>query len=173
MPRPTILFIDDEENVRHAMRRSLRHCEYELLFADGPELALELLRTMSVDIIVSDNVMPGMTGRELLSLCRDCCPDAVRIMLTGGADMSTAIAAINRGEIYQVLAKPWDDLELQVTLNLAWEKLQLERENRRLLATLHARDPIIARIEREQPGIARQLREEGATAPSAPPSTVS
>ncbi len=170
MPRPNILFISDEENLRHAMRRSLRHSECELLFADGPELALELLRTMSVDIIVSDHVMPGMTGRELLSRCRDRCPDAVRIMLTG-ADTSTAIAAINRGEIYQFLAKPWDDLELQVTLNLAWEKLHLERENRRLLAALHAQEPIVARIERERSGIARQAREEAATGPSVPSST--
>jgi len=153
MDRATILFVDDDQGVRNALGRSLRRSGYEFLLAEGPRAALDLLRQTRVDIIISDHLMPGMTGLEFLRLARDRCPDAVRIMLTGHANLETAIAAINEGEIYRFLTKPWDELELKVTLHLACEKLELERENRRLLAALRSHEELVARIAREHPGI--------------------
>jgi DNA-binding NtrC family response regulator len=158
MALATVLFVDDEESVRRALGRSLQRGEYRLLFADGPEQAFEILRQQPVDIIVSDHLMPGMTGLEFLSLARDRCPDTVRIMLTGHADAETAVAAINEGEIYRFLTKPWDNLELQVTFHLALEKLELERENRRLRVALRAHDDLLARLERENPSLSGLLR---------------
>ena len=136
MARATILFVDDEEGVRTALARSLRHCDYRLLTAASAEEALEVLKREEVDIVVSDQVMPKTTGLEFLKIVHDRYPDAVRMILTGYADMSTAIAAINEGEIYRFLTKPWHDVELQVALHLACEKLELERHNRTLLAAL-------------------------------------
>ena len=131
-----ILIVDDEANIRHALKRSLRKEGYEMLFASEPDEALELLRTQEVDMVISDHLMPNMTGLDLLALVRDRRPDAIRIMLTGHAQMQTAIDAINRGNIRSFLTKPWDDTELKVTLYLAFEQLDVERENRRLLALL-------------------------------------
>ena len=92
-----------------------------------------------------------------LAATRDRYPDAVRIILTGHADMQTAIDAINQGEIYRFLTKPWDDLELKVCITLAFEKLDLERENRALLSRLRA---LSDRLVREKPALGSLRRDE-------------
>ena len=100
-----------------------------------------------------------MTGLEFLKLVRDRHPDTVRLMLTGHADMQTAINAINQGEIYRFLTKPWDDTELKVTLYLAFEQLELERENRGLLATVRRQHELIKSLEHDHPGIGHLVRD--------------
>jgi DNA-binding NtrC family response regulator len=155
-----ILIVDDEENVRNALRRALRREGYELYFAAEPSEALAKLAETPVDLVLSDHLMPNMTGLELLTRVRDLYPDCVRMILTGHADMQTAINAINHGEIYRFLTKPWDDLELKVTLHLAFDQLDLQRENRRLLAMLRSQQRLIENIEREHPGISSLVRDE-------------
>src|SRR5436190_1473831 len=98
-----ILIVDDEENVCNALRRSLRKEGYELFFAHQPKEAFEILKTTKFDLVLSDHLMPNMTGLEFLKLVRDRYPNTVRIMLTGHADMQTAIDAVNQGEIYRFL----------------------------------------------------------------------
>ncbi len=100
--------------------------------------------------------MPQMTGLEFLKIVHDRYPETVRITLTGHADMQTAIDAINQGEIYRFLTKPWDDVELKVTVTLAFEKLDLERENRRLLAMVRNLSNHLVRI---QPQLASLRRD--------------
>lgn len=159
--RQSILIVDDEDNVRNALRRCLRKDPYDLHFASsGPE-ALEVLGARSIDMIISDHLMPGMTGLELLKIARNRWPDVMRVILTGHADLETAISAINLGEIYRFLTKPWDNMEIRVTLYLAFEHLALARENERLLSTLKRQSEIIRRLEKAHPGIARVDRTEG------------
>lgn len=158
-PPRMVLIVDDEENVCHALRRSLRREGYEMHFAHQPNQALEMLGQRKFDLVMSDHLMPNMTGLEFLKLVRDRHPDSVRLMLTGHADMQTAIEAINHGEIYRFLTKPWDDTELKVTLHLAFEKLDLERENRRLMATVRRQQDLIHVLENEHPGIAALTRD--------------
>ena len=147
MPNPRILVVDDEVSVREGLGRSLHGTGYEVIFADGPESALTILRDEPVDVVVSDHLMPGMTGLEFLKVVRDRHPDTVRIMLTGHADLETVVEAINQGEIYRFLHKPCDRTTLRVTLHLALEKLELERENRRLLALIRTQPELAQRIE--------------------------
>lgn len=154
-----ILIVDDEENVRNALRRSLRREGYEMYFASQPSEGLELLQHTKVDLVISDHLMPNMTGLEFLKLVRDRHPDTVRMMLTGHADMQTAIDAINHGEIYRFLTKPWDDTELKVTLFLAFEQLELERENRRLLAMVRSQHRFLTQLEKDHPGICQIPRD--------------
>jgi len=159
----TLLIVDDEENVRNALKRSLRKEQYEVLTAAGPEEGLEVLKHHPVDVVISDHLMPKMTGLEFLKLVHDRYPDTGRIMLTGHADMDTAIKAINQGEIYRFLQKPWDDLELKVIVHLAVEHVELERENRRLLATVRRQSEFIHDLEDKFPGIGTVVRDaEGA-----------
>ena len=108
-----ILIVDDEENVCHALRRSLRKEGYELFFGHEPAEGLEVLKKQPVDMVISDHLMPNMTGLEFLKLVRDRYPDVMRLILTGHADMQTAIDAINQGAIYRFLTKPWDDTDLE------------------------------------------------------------
>jgi len=154
-----LLIVDDEENVRNALKRSLRNEGYVVLAAEGPQDGLRLFKEYPIDIVVSDHLMPHMTGIEFLKLVRDRYPDVARIMLTGYADMDTAIKAINEGEIYRFLQKPWDDLELKVLLHLALEHVHLERENRRLLATVRRQSDYLRELEERYPGIDKVTRD--------------
>jgi DNA-binding NtrC family response regulator len=103
--------------------------------------------------------MPNMTRLEFLKIVRDRYPDMMRLMLTGHADMQTAIDAINQGNIYRFLTKPWDDTELKVTVFLAFEQLDLERENRQLLAMVRRQYDVMKQLEVEHPGIAHVVRD--------------
>jgi len=158
-PARRILIVDDEENVRKALGRCLKREGYELFFAAGPEEGLDLLKTTKVDAVISDHLMPNMTGLEFLKMVRNRYPDCLRIMLTGHADMQTAIDAINQGEIYRFMTKPWDDTEVKVTLFIGFEQLDLERENRQLLAMVRRQGDFIKGLEKDYPGIARVLRD--------------
>lgn len=155
--RATILFVDDEPNVLQGLREALWKTDYRILLASGPEEALEVLLREHVDVVVSDHLMPGMTGLALLGLVRDRAPDTVRIILTGHADTALAIRAINEGEIYRFLTKPCDRTELLVTLHLACEKLQLERENRLLLSLVRTDPQLLSRLDEARRAGAAQL----------------
>ena len=108
-PRPsgaelrTLLFIDDESNILSALKRLFRPHGYRILTAEGGAAGLALLESEAVDVVVCDMRMPGMSGAEVLEQVRLKCPDTVRILLTGYADVSSTIAAINRGEIYRYI----------------------------------------------------------------------
>jgi two-component system probable response regulator PhcQ len=154
-----ILVVDDEQNVVNALRRTLRREGYEIFTATAPAEALAMLPTLQADLVISDHLMPNMTGLDFLKRVRTRFPDAMRIMLTGHADMQTAIEAINQGEIYRFLTKPWDDSELKVVLHLAFEQLDLERENRRLLALVRAQGEVLAGLETRHPGISSIVRD--------------
>ena len=154
-----ILIVDDEENVCRALCRSLCKEGYELATSNDPAAALELLSREKFDLVLSDHLMPNMTGLEFLKIVRTRFPDTVRLMLTGHADMQTAIDAINHGEIYRFLTKPWDDTELKITLFLAFEQLDLERENRRLLAMVRRQADLIKTLEKDHPGIGHIVRD--------------
>jgi DNA-binding NtrC family response regulator len=130
----TLLVVDDEALLCNALGRTLRREGYRVLTATHPEQGLQVLRSTPVDLVLSDHLMPQMTGLEFLARVRDRHPDCVRVMLTGHADMEVAIEAINRGDIFRFLTKPWDDTELKVVLHCALEQLDLQREHRRLLS---------------------------------------
>ena len=143
----TILIVDDEASVRAGLARSLHEPGYRVLQADSPVEALAILGKEPVDLIISDHLMPGMTGLEFLKVVREQFPDTSRIMLTGQADLDTALRAIQEGEIYRFLAKPCDRTELQVTVHLALEQLELTREHRRLLDVVSTRPELAKALD--------------------------
>lgn len=155
-----ILLVDDEVGVTNALRRSLRREGYEITACNSGQEALVTLKTETFDMLISDHRMPGMSGVELTRLCRDRYPDMMRLMLTGQVDAQMAIEAINQGEVYRFITKPWDDVELKVTLWMAFEQLDLLRENRRLLALVRRQDALLERLEHEHPGVSSIVRDE-------------
>jgi DNA-binding NtrC family response regulator len=132
----TVLLVDDEPNVRSSLRRSLRGEAYDIVEAEGPEAAFEVLRNRKVDVVISDLAMPGMGGIEFIKVVRYRWPDCVRLILTGNADLETAIQAINDGSVHRFLRKPWDTVDLRVMLQLSLRTLEAGRENERLLSAL-------------------------------------
>lgn len=113
-----ILFVDDEERILRSLALQFRH-EYEVLTESDPRRALERLKSESVQIIVSDQRMPQMSGAELLAQAREIVPDTLRILLTGYSDLDAAVDALNSGGIFRYLTKPWDQQEMAFTLRQA------------------------------------------------------
>ncbi len=132
----TVLVVDDEPNILSALRRTLRAQGYSVHTAPGGREALALLQQASVDLIISDMRMPEMNGAEFLRRSRERVPGAVRILLTGYADIGSTIDAVNNGEIFRYISKPWQDDVLLATLRDGLARKQLERERDHLLATV-------------------------------------
>jgi len=149
----TILFVDDEPLVTQALKRALHKEPYRVLSAHSAVQALEVLARQSVDVVISDEMMPGMLGSEFLAVvCRDY-PDTVRIILTGHANLKTAVRAINEGQIYRFLTKPCDEEELTVTLRQALQQKELMTKSRRLLQAVKHQHAILEDLEKVHPGI--------------------
>ncbi|HEV8322418.1 MAG TPA: response regulator, partial [Myxococcota bacterium] len=155
----TMLCVDDEPLVLKALVRAMRPEGYTIYAAPGPAQALEVLSTLPVDLVLSDNLMPGMTGLDFLIKVKGLWPDTVRIILTGQSTLETAIRAINEGQIYRFLEKPWNDTEMRITVRLALAALDLKRENERLLKTVKKQTDFIDKIDRRHPGIASIKRD--------------
>jgi putative nucleotidyltransferase with HDIG domain len=128
----TILFVDDEVNILKALKRLTRHEPWTVLCAARGGEALELMERNGAQVVVSDQRMPEMSGVDLLQAVRDRHPDVVRLMLTGYTEMNVAVDAINRGEIYRLITKPWNDEELKATIRQAFDHYDLKREIKRL-----------------------------------------
>lgn len=130
----TLLLVDDEENILNSLRRILRSEPYALLTCNDGESALALLEQHPVDLVISDARMPGMDGASLLAQVQQRWPNCMRILLTGYADLATTIKAINQGQIYRYISKPWDDHELRLIIRQALAFQHSERERERLEA---------------------------------------
>ena len=134
-PKPPILLVDDEPEILFSLRGLLRR-EFDLHTAQGGAEALEVLRRQPVHVIMSDQRMPGMTGVELLRRARAERPEAIRIIFTGYADIKAVVDAINEGQIYRYLTKPWDPDELVALLHQACDHYQQIAERKQLLHDL-------------------------------------
>ena len=117
--KPQLLFVDDEPRVLSSIKMLFFGSGYTLHCLDSGAAALDLLRQRSVDVIVSDQRMPGMTGVEFLRAARELQPQAMRILLTGYSDLTAIIGSINDGEIFRFVNKPWSNEELVATVGRA------------------------------------------------------
>lgn len=125
----TLLLVDDEPSVISSLKRLLRRDNYRILSANSGEEALEILAANDVGVILSDQRMPGMTGTELLAKARTMHPNAIRMVLSGYTGLDSLTDAINEGEIFKFLFKPWDDDELRRTIRDAFRQHELSIRN--------------------------------------------
>jgi DNA-binding NtrC family response regulator len=125
----TLLLVDDETNVLASLKRFLRHENYRILTAESAEEALAILAANEVGVILTDHRMPGTSGIELLSKVRIMYPKVVRMVLSGYTAVDSLTQAINRGEIYRFLTKPWEDKELLETLREAFRQYATTAED--------------------------------------------
>lgn len=133
----TILFVDDEANILSSLKRLFRPSGYRIFTAEGGAQGLEILARESVDLVVSDMRMPEMNGAQFLEKVREQWPETVRILLTGYAEIGATIDAINKGQIYRYVSKPWEDNDIMLTVRQALQQKMLEREKIRLEALTH------------------------------------
>jgi CheY-like chemotaxis protein len=158
--RRTLLLVDDEVAIISALKRLFRRDGYQLLTAHSGAEALELLATHPVDVIVSDQRMPGMTGVEFLRRTKALHPDTIRMTLSGFADLQSIIDAVNEGAIYKFLMKPWDDSRLREHVAQAFAQKELADDNRRLQAELGRRSAEQAELaQRLAQSLERQTKQ--------------
>lgn len=132
----TLLLVDDEENILRSLTRLFRRDGYTILTAAGGEEGLHILEERAVNVIISDQRMPQMTGVEFLRRVKELYPNTVRIVLSGYTELESVTSAINEGAIYKFLTKPWDDDLLRKNIRDAFSHFELEDENRRLAEEL-------------------------------------
>ena len=153
-----ILLVDDEPNVLKALSRLLK--QYYLITAGGGEEALLLARDHEFDLVISDYRMPGLNGIDFLILFKRLQPDAVRVVLTGFADVEGTQHAINEAEVFRFINKPWSELEITSVVKNGLEHRRITMENKRLAdqvraqqALLDDKEAILKALEAEEPGI--------------------
>lgn len=140
----TLLLVDDEANILSSLRRLLRRDGYRILAAGSAAEGLEILALNPVDVIVSDQRMPAMTGVEFLRQVKTLYPDIVRMVLSGYTELQSITDAINEGAIYKFLTKPWDDEQLRANIQEAFRYKGLADENRRLASQLQVANAELA-----------------------------
>jgi two-component system NtrC family sensor kinase len=153
-----ILFVDDEINVLRSLERTFLDEDYEILTANTGAGGLEVLKNNSpVQVVISDYRMPEMNGVDFLREVCDHWPETVRIVLSGYADSASIVSAINEGQIYKFIPKPWNDDELKVTIVNAIERYFLNKKNIELTEALRIKNE---ELERINDNLARQVAEK-------------
>ncbi len=155
-----VLFVDDEPHVVAGLRDAMRKGPYDILTATSGEEAMKTLIDHHVDVVVSDEQMPNMTGSQLLAIVRRKYPYMVRIILTGHASLEAAIRAINEGEVYRFLTKPCNPVDLAFTIQQGLQIRDLTRESSRLLSKVRHQKTLLRALEEQHPGISRVETDE-------------
>lgn len=153
-----ILLVDDEPNVLKALSRLLK--QYHLTTASSGEEALLLAKERGFELVISDYRMPGMNGIDFLILFKLLQPDAIRIVLTGYADLEGAQHAINEAQVFRFINKPWSNLEILHVVESGLAHRNILMENRALADQVRAqqklldeKDALLKALEAEEPGI--------------------
>jgi signal transduction histidine kinase len=135
--RRTLLVVDDEVDVLESLRHQF-HRGYRVLTSVSGKQAIEILQQDEVELILTDQRMPGMSGDQFLREARRLKPDAIRMLFTGYADIQAVISAVNEGQIFRYILKPWDTVELEGIIRQAVDQYDLLAERKRLLTELQA-----------------------------------
>jgi two-component system, NtrC family, response regulator HupR/HoxA len=133
--RYSILIVDDEEGIRESLELTLSE-QYQVFTAANAQEGLAILEREPIALVIADQVLPGMTGVEFLEKVIERRPTAIRMMLTGYADVASIVRAVNEGRIYRYIPKPWEPEELRVNVRRALESYSLVTENATLAAAL-------------------------------------
>src|SRR6059058_1983886 len=151
-----LLVVDDEAPILHALQRTFEAAGYEVTACADPAEALERLREKPFQVLSADYMMPGMTGAEFLAQAKSLQPETIRILLTAAHDFSAAVDAVNNGEIFRILSKPWNRVELLGTVRQAFDTYALREKNRQLTDLVQRQNGELAELNR---GLERLVQE--------------
>ena len=155
MNKEKILIVDDQVEILNSLERLLKE-QYQVLLADNGTDGLQKLEKESVAVILADQRMPVMTGVEFLHKTLQIQPDPVRILITAYADLQASISAINDGQIFYYISKPWEPDELMLILRRAVERYNLQKENKELTRKLIAANN---RLEQENISLKKTIEQ--------------
>lgn len=149
--RYTVLLVDDEPNILRALVRLFRGEPINVLTANSAEEALTMIREQSIQLLITDNLMPGMSGVELIKKVKEVSPDTIRMILSGHSDMEAILKAVNEGEAYRFVLKPWSDIDMKITVNIALAQYKLIQNNRELLRQLDEKNRLLDNLRANHP----------------------
>lgn len=144
-----LLLVDDEQNIVSSLKRLLRRDGYQILTANGGAEGLAILAENHVDVIISDQRMPGMTGVEFLSKVKEIHPDTIRIVLSGYTELNSVTDAINEGAVFRFLTKPWNDEKLRDSIKEAFQYKQFADDNHQLSLKVQTTNHELASANRQ------------------------
>lgn len=130
-----LLIIDDEIDIIKALERLFRR-KYNVFSTTSPQEALRIMEREEIQVVISDQRMPGMTGVDFFSCIKDMYPDTMKLILTGYTDIESVIGAINEGQVFRYVKKPWNPDDLDMIVREAFEKFELMTDNRMLMNEL-------------------------------------
>jgi len=130
-----VLYVDDEENNLNSFRAAFRR-DWNVYLANSPDQGRKILDEVKIEVIITDQRMPGETGVQFLESVLPLYPDPIRILLTGYADIQAVIDAVNKGQIYHYVSKPWNENQLRSLVFNAAEIYRLREQNRNLTRDL-------------------------------------
>jgi DNA-binding NtrC family response regulator len=128
-----LLLVDDDENVLHGLARALHQQPYRIYTAKSAEEAMWVLKRQSIDVVVTDERMPGLLGTDLLVWVAENYPDVLGIVLTGFPSVELAVRAINEGAVYRFFVKPCREVDLAIAIRRALERIDELHRSRQLL----------------------------------------
>jgi response regulator RpfG family c-di-GMP phosphodiesterase len=143
-----LLVVDDEAPILHALQRTFEAAGYQVTACADPAEALARLKEKPYQVLSADYMMPGMSGAEFLAQAKMLQPETIRILLTAAHDFSAAVDAINNGEIFRILAKPWNRSELLGTVRQAFDTYALREKNRQLTAIVQSQNAELAALNK-------------------------
>lgn len=130
-----ILYVDDEVHNLQAFKATYRRI-FEVHIAESGKDGMEIFKNNQLDVVITDQRMPEMTGIQFLEEIQKINSEPMRILLTGYSDINAVVDAINKGQVYRYLSKPWQEDELRTTIESAFEVFRLRRENKELIEKL-------------------------------------
>ncbi|SIQ36288.1 Response regulator receiver domain-containing protein [Janthinobacterium sp. TND4EL3] len=156
----TLLLVDDEPNILASLKRLLRRDGYHILTAGSGQEGLDVLASHAVDVIVSDQRMPGMLGADFLRKAKLLCPQTIRIMLSGYTELQAVTDAVNEGAIFKFLTKPWEDHQLREHIAEAFRLKGIDDDNVRLNAQLREANLALAAANAAMQALVRQQQHQ-------------
>ncbi|MDM8537703.1 response regulator, partial [Desulfobacterales bacterium HSG17] len=160
MDRPVILIVDDEKNIIKLITRNLMDDNYRILTAQNGMQGLAILKQENVDLVISDHLMPEMSGLEFLRKVKLVYPHIQTIMLTAQNDVETARKAVDEAGVYKYFLKPWDENELRFSIKQALDMQNMRLERDRQLQKIKTQNLLYEYFEKKYPGITKTGNDE-------------
>lgn len=156
----TILCIDDEISILNSLRRLLRRDGYRFLSATSGEEGLKILGENNIQIVVSDQRMPEMSGTEFMAKVKEAYPEVLRIILTGYTEVDSITESVNKGNIYKFFLKPWNDQNLKLEIKQAFEQYELIQANKKLVKKVVEQNEMLSSVNENLEHLIEERTEE-------------
>ncbi len=157
MAKHTILIVDDEQNILSSLSRVLRTEDRQVHTAGCVQEGIEKLKALGgIDLVISDNRMPDGTGVDFLVKVKQLYPDTIRILFTGYPDLDAAIQAINKGQVYRFITKPWENEELKLIVRQSLDYFDVLRDNRVLLKIARQQAEMLETMQKKYPQVSQE-----------------